>query len=290
MTEVRVKATAHGLAADDPARPPSHTHGRRRRVKVLIGAVDDSRRMRQITSLIVVVVLLGAWEAVVRLGWQSDFWVSRPSLIAQKIGDWFKDGTLEDNLLPTLQVAFVSFLIAGAAAMVVAAVMHWSRWLDDVFGWYLNLIYAIPKPALVPLFIFAFGLGPTADYILVVSFVFFVFYFNIRGGLSVSRTQYENALRILGGKRKDVWLHVTLPSLVPFLVASTRFGLPLAMLGTVFAEFFTTSPGMGRLIVNAQYVLDSSTMMAAAVVMIIIGAVLDSGLRILDRRVSRWRL
>lgn len=263
---------------------------RKRPVRVLTGSTDDSAWLRRITSLAVVVVLIGAWEGVVRAGWQKEFWVSRPSLIAKKIGDWFQDGTLQHNLLPTLQVALVSFAISGAAALLLAAVMNWSSWLDDVFGWYLNLIYAVPKPALIPLLIFAFGLGSTADYYLVVSFVFFVFYFNIRAGLATSRVQYENALLILGAKRKDVWLHVTLPALVPFLVAAARFGLPLSILGTVFAEFFTTSPGIGRLIVNAQYILDATTMMTGIVILIIVGAVLDSGLRYLDRRVSRWRI
>jgi NitT/TauT family transport system permease protein len=287
MSELQATSSADAAGRLDRARlKPAQTQT----VRVLTGAADNSPRLRRLTSVAVVVVLLAAWEAVVRLGWQSAFWVSRPSLIAAKIGDWFGDGTLQQNLLPTLQVALLSFLISGVAALVIAAVMHWSRWLDDVFGWYLNLIYAIPKPALIPLLIFAFGLGSTADYILVVAFVFFVFYFNIRGGLAISRTQYENALLILGGKRKDVWLHVTIPSLVPFLVASARFGIPLAILGTVFAEFFTTSPGMGRLIVNAQYILDSTTMMAAVVILIIVGAVFDEGLRFLDRRVSRWRI
>jgi NitT/TauT family transport system permease protein len=262
----------------------------RRPVRLMAGSRDDSPRLRRLMALVVVVVLVGIWEAAVRLGYQDEFWISRPTLIAGRIGDWLTDGTLQHNLLPTLKVAFISFLIAGLGAFVVAALLHWSRWLDDVLGWYLAFIYAVPKPALIPLFIFAFGLGPTADYVVVVSFVFFIFYFNIRAGLATPRQHYQNALGILGAKRRHVLWELTLPSLVPFLVASARFGLPLAILGTVFAEFFTTSPGMGRLIVQAQFLLDSTTMMTAIVVLIIVGAVLDSLLRGLDRRVSRWRI
>jgi NitT/TauT family transport system permease protein len=259
-------------------------------IRVVTGSTDDSRGLKRITSVTVVIVLLGVWEGVVRLGLQRAFWISRPTLIAGEFGDWLKDGTLQSNLLPTLEVALLSFLASAVAALLLAALLHSSRWLDDVLGWYLGFVYAIPKPALIPLFIFAFGLGVTADYVLVISFVFFIFYFNIRAGLAASRLDYQNALLVLGAKRRDLWIQLTLPSLVPFLIASARFGIPLSILGTVFAEFFTTSPGMGRLIVQAQYILDSTTMMTAIVILIAVGMIIDSLLRLLDRRLSRWRI
>jgi NitT/TauT family transport system permease protein len=243
-----------------------------------------------IQAVLVFIVIIGAWELTVRLGWQNAYWVSRPSLVAQKIWAWVKDGTLQTNIYPTLEVALLSFVGSLILALIVGSLLHASKWLDDVLGWYLNLVYAIPKPALIPLLIFAFGLGVVPAYFLVISLVFFILYYNVRAGLATSKVNHRDALLILGAKPKDMQVNLVIPTLIPFLVSGARFGIPLSILGTVFAEFYSTTPGMGELIHNAQLQLDSTSMMAAIVLLTIFGTIIDLVLRYFDRRVSRWKV
>jgi len=238
---------------------------------------------------LVTLAFLGLWQLVVSVGLQDEFWVSSPQLIVERLGDWQEGGELWDNLLPTLRVALTGFLLAAVAAMVVAVALASSRWLDEVLGWYLDVIYALPKPALVPMFLFALGLGDSPKYVLVVLIVFFVFYYNLRAGLGEPRANLRNALGILGARRRDVVLYLELPTLVPYLVASARIGAPLALVGTVFAEFFTATPGMGNLIERASTTIDATGLLAGVAVLTVIGALVDNMLRRLDLRIGRWR-
>jgi len=143
---------------------------------------------------------------------------------------------------------------------------------------------------LVPLFLFAFGLGDTPKFLLVVLLVFFVFYYNVRAGLATSKQSHRDALLMLGASERDVWVNLTLPTLVPFLVASARLSAALAILGTVFAEFFSYTPGMGRLVISAQYALDATSLLSVVTVLTMVGVLVDNLLRRFDRRVSSWRL
>lgn len=238
---------------------------------------------------LVTVAFLGFWQLVVHLGFQDEFWVSSPALIVERLGDWQEGGQLWENLLPTLRIALTGFLMAAALALAVAVALASSTWLDAVFGWYLDVIYALPKPALVPMFLFALGIGDSPKYVLVVLIVFFVFYYNLRAGLGEPRTNLRNALGVLGARRRDVVLYLDLPTLVPYLVASARIGAPLALVGTVFAEFFTSTPGMGNLIERASTTIDATGLLAGVAVLTVIGALVDGLLRRLDLRIGRWR-
>lgn len=257
-----------------------------RGVRAIVRRLSSDR----LHSAAALIVFLALWEGAVRLGYQDEFWVSRPTLVVDKIGEWLQDGTLSTNLVRTMRIAATAFLISAVGAVVVGSAFARLRWIDDVLGWYVDIVYAVPKPALVPLFLFAFGLGDTPKFLLVVLLVFFVFYYNVRAGLATSKQSHRDALLMLGASERDVWVNLTLPTLVPFLVASARLSAALAILGTVFAEFFSYTPGMGRLVISAQYALDATSLLSVVTVLTMVGVLVDNLLRRFDRRVSSWRL
>jgi NitT/TauT family transport system permease protein len=236
------------------------------------------------------VLFLVAWQLATDAGRQDTFWVSSPRLIAEEVRGWVADGSLFVNLRSTYAMATLSYLISLAAAVLLGLLLHLLRPLGEVLGWYLDLVYAIPKPALVPLLIFAFGLGNAPKVILAVSLVFFVLYYNVRAGLAQVDDRYTSGLLILGANRVQVLGLLHLRVVASFLVAGTRLGYPMAVLATVFAEFYSVGNGMGILVKTGASQFNATMLLSAIVVLAVTGACVDFLLRWAAARARAWQL
>src|SRR6202042_323158 len=84
-------------------------------------------------------------------------------------------------------------LVIGSALAVVTSVPV-GRWLLEPL---INVTYAVPKVALIPLYIIALGLNTRAHVALVTSAVLFVYYYAVRQAIGEVDRDQLTALRLL---------------------------------------------------------------------------------------------
>ena len=144
------------------------------------------------------------------------------------------------------------------------------RWLaSPVF----IVAQAAPLAALVPLIIFAYGIGLTAKTLVVCIMAMPVIVLNSYVAVGHSPLSLTEMGRSFLGSRRQVITRIILPAASPVIFAGLRLGSAQAFVGAILAELIITPVGIGDLITYNRSVADYPRMYAA-ILSIILASVL----------------
>ncbi len=172
--------------------------------------VKGSRTERWVLRLLVLGLIIGLWEGVCRTGLASEFWVSRPFLIAARLWDTARAGTVWFHMGVTV-IETVSGFILGALAGIIAgfALARWRR-AHVALEPYLMGVYSLPRVALAPLFIMWFGIGIPSKIMLAISIVFFILLINTYVGVQNVDRDLVNSVKTMGATPRFITRRVVL--------------------------------------------------------------------------------
>jgi len=238
--------------------------------------------------LLLLVAVIVLWQVLSGPVLDPQF-VSSPSGIAGRLGDWIADGTLWTNTWVTVQEIVLGFLLGAGAGALLAYLIAPLRVVWDVLDPFLMALYAIPKVALAPLFIVWFGIGTDMKVLLAAVTVFFIVFLNTAAGVHEVDRGLIDAVRLMGGGRRDIALKVTLPASMTGLLTGLRISIPYALIGAVIGELVASNRGLGYLINDSSAKFDTDGVFATLVVLSIVAAVLNALVTLLGRRANRWK-
>ena len=108
-----------------------------------------SRQERWILRAGVLVLIVLIWEGLCRVGLASEFWVSRPFLIAARLRDAALSSSLWFHMGVTVTETVFGFLFGAMAGILAGfALARWRR-AHVALDPYLMGVYALPRVALV---------------------------------------------------------------------------------------------------------------------------------------------
>lgn len=231
-------------------------------------------------------LLLGAWEAWVRLSHVKPYLVPAPSRVAARLyqdpGLFLREG------LHTLEGAILGFLLGAGIAFVLASLMAQSRLLERGIFPLAILVKVTPIIAIAPLLTIWFGFGLFPKVFIAGLVVFFPVMVNALAGF---RSVNPNALLLfqsLAATRAEVFFKLRVPSSLPFLFAAFKVSIPLSVIGAVVAEWFSGDQGLGRVIYVANSNLDMATAFAGIFALAIVGIGLYLISAVVERKVLFW--
>lgn len=272
MTTYPKKVAPAGPSTDATA-PPAITFWARRPVIVAM-------------RTLVIIVVLGAWQ-LMSGPVLPRYAVSQPTAVAVALvhmltsaSGWADIGTTSVEL----GLGFmIGVLLGTVMGLVLGALTTVGRILEPLIA----AVNGIPKIALAPVFLLFFGIGVWSKVAIAVTSVSFVIFYNLYLGIRLIRPELVDMIRILGGRRRDVLLYVTLPSLTAPFVAGLKAGGPLAIVGVVVGEFIASFNGLGHVLFVDSNNLDAAGVFAALVVLVMMALVINSILNLLDSFVLR---
>ncbi|WP_432503150.1 ABC transporter permease [Kineococcus arenarius] len=236
----------------------------------------------------VLVVFLVAWQLLSGPVLDATV-VSAPLAIAERLVEWTVDGTLWTNTWITVQEIVLGFLLGAGTGALLAYLIAPVRTLWEVLDPYLMALYSIPKVALAPLFIVWFGIGTEMKVLLAAVTVFFLVFLNTAAGVHEVDRALIDAVRLMGGNRRDVALKVVLPASLTGLITGLRVSIPYALIGAVIGELVASNRGLGYLISASSAQFDTDGVFATLIVLSVVAAVLNTLVGLLGRRANRWK-
>ncbi|MFI9507827.1 ABC transporter permease [Nocardia sp. NPDC052566] len=243
----------------------------------------------RIVQLALGVVLILGWELAARYGVVDEFFFSRPSDIAVRLGDWFGSGAIWRHLAVTAVEAALALGIGVASGMLIGFALARTRFVAAVVEPYVRMGNALPRVVLAPIFLLWFGLGIWSKVALGVSLVFFIVFFNTYQGVrDVERVLVDN-VRMLGANERQLLLHVLLPSALTWILASLRLSVGFALIGAVIGEYLGASRGVGYLISQAEGTFDTTGVFAGMAVLCAVVVVIDLAINRAERYLLRWK-
>lgn len=196
------------------------------------------------------VLVLGIWEAAVRLFGISSYVLPAPSkIIAAVITDF---SNLWMHSMVTLQEAVLGLVIAAILAVVIAVIMDLSRTVYHSVFPYLVVTQTVPVMVLGPLFTIWFGFGMLPKVLIVILMCFFPIVISLSEALRNVDKNQMNLLRSFGANKFQQYLYVKLPAAAAALVSGLKVSATYCIGGAIVGEWLSASAGLGYYMIRLK--------------------------------------
>lgn len=234
------------------------------------------------------IAVIGLWEGFIRWAEVPIYVVPPPSAIWRSLLQGLGSGLFLSNAFVTLSEAMLGFLGAAIAGLVLGSAIAQSRFVERTLYPYLIAIQTTPKVAIAPLFIIWFGFGITSKVIMAGLVAFFPILVNVITGLRSTDVQRIELMQSLRATRWQTFRMVKLPSALPVIFAGLHIAVIFSILGAIVGEFVGSRQGLGNLILQMNFNLDTAGVFAALVCLSTIGIVLHLIMHWLQHRLLFW--
>lgn len=230
------------------------------------------------------------WEYASYRGWLEPTFFGRPSGIAVYLWNgFFRSGKLWLDLGYTVGGTLISFFIGALAAVALGMLFVAVPRLEHMMDPYLMVLNAMPRIALVPLFLLWFGLGIWSKIAVGVSLTFFIVLSSTIAGIRGVSQDHITLSRALGATPMQLFFKVTLPSAVPIIFSGLRLGLIYAMLGVIGGEIIAAEHGLGQTLAYLQATFNMNGVMGLLLLLALLGMIVTRGMTRLERALLKWQ-
>jgi len=239
-----------------------------------------------VLPLVTTFLVLAGWEALVRLRHIPSAILPPPTEVARTLV--IVHGLLIEHAWPTLIETVAGFLLAAVVGMAVAIAITYSRPIREALYPLLVAFQLIPKVALAPLFIVWLGIGTSSRLMFALFISFFPVVISTAAGLiDADRTMIRLA-RSLTANDWQIFVNIRFPGALPHIFSGLKIAVTLSIIGVIVGEFITSQAGLGYLIVFATSRAETAAIMAAILVLCVIGLVLYGLVALAERVMLTW--
>jgi len=243
----------------------------------------------RVTRWMIFVGLLLAWE-IYGQTFANPRLISPPSLLLHAL---FTEILADSRIVGAIGQAFWEVIVSYVASIVlglaIGLAVGWSNFGRRSFFPIVLLLYAIPQVILLPLFVLIFGIGPACKIAFGISHGVFPIIVNVIAGMRNVNPLYLRSAASLGGSPLDVARHVYFPHMVPSLFTGLRLGMTMTLLGVILAELYVSTAGIGYWTKVYAETFDPAPLLALIAVLALMAILLNSLVRVAERRFTRWR-
>jgi NitT/TauT family transport system permease protein len=246
---------------------------------------------RFIAPIILIALLLAAWELACRLLGVPVYLLPAPSAIgAALIEGW---PLLLASAWNTLSIALIGLALAGVLAGGLALLVSLNPTVEDAVRPVAVTLQVTPLVAIGPLMTIWAGIEHPQRAVVALAAVaaFFPIFSGALTGLKAVDPDLSRLFDLYGARRTQRLWRLRLPSAVPALLEGFKVAAGLAVVGAVVAEFVAGSGGNQGLawrILEASNRLQTARVFAALTVLAVLGVALHGLLSVAERRVLAW--
>jgi|SRR5581483_8182117 len=244
-------------------------------------------------SAAAVTLALAAWLAASLAGVLDPNRLPPAQVLWETLRDLLRDGYAArpfwEQVLASLGRALCGFALAVIVGVPVGVWIGINRLFDAVVTPFLTFLRPIPPIALVPLFIFYFGIGEISKVALIFLTAFLYLTVNAASGVRSVPQDLILASRSLGLTGPQIFLHVVLPGASASILTGMRIAMTLSWALVVAAELIAAQVGLGYMIMDATTFYRIPVVYVGIITIGLIGLLLEGTLLALEQRLLHWR-
>ena len=249
-------------------------------------AITAARVLRLLEVPAALAVVVALWQ-VVSVAVGNKTLVPSPSLV---LTAWVElvHGDLRDDVLASLAHLALGYALGAGTGLALAVLSARFAMLESIVDPFVELLRPISAIAWIPLAILMFGISAKVPVFLIFYAALFPIFVNTVAGVKQVDPQLIRAARALGASPRLILTHVVMPSALPFVLAGARLSLGVAWMAMVAAELTGSDAGLGWRLFWYQEFFAMNKVMAVILTIGVLGYVLDTLLRGLQARITRW--
>ena len=247
-------------------------------------AIRNHRRGVRLSRAFVLVLFVSLWELGARLNWFDVFILSCPSRVMAAIGRLWGEGRLFLHVGVTLYETIMGFLLGTGLGILLAVLLWWLPFVNEVMDPYLVVLNALPKIALGPVLIVWIGAGMGSIIVMAVLISLVVTTVTVLSGFTAAAEEKQFLMRTLGATKAQIFLKVVLPAGVPHMMSALKISVGMSWVGVIVGEYLVSKSGLGYLIVYGGQVFKLDLVMASVVILCVLAALMYGAVALLEKR------
>ncbi|MPZ55391.1 MAG: ABC transporter permease subunit [Rhizobiales bacterium] len=249
----------------------------------------SAKTRERLLYLISPIGLLLIWQILLMLGFGDRRFIPAPTDIAVRFWALVVSGELAEHVGVTLYRVFAGFFVGTVPAIVMGLLMAMFKPVRIFFDPLIAALFPIPKIALMPLLLLAFGFGDASKVALVAIAVFFPVIINTYVGAANIEKIYWDVAKNYGASQSVMFTRVVFFGALPMIFAGLRIALAVSFIVLVAAEFVASKNGIGYLIWNSWELLQVDIMFVGIVAVGILGLITSVLMQEIERKVIPWK-
>jgi ABC-type nitrate/sulfonate/bicarbonate transport system permease component len=249
----------------------------------------SNKTIERLLYLISPIGLLVLWQLLLEAGFGDRRFIPAPTDIAARFWLLLLNGELAMHTGVTLWRVFAGFLVGAVPGVAMGLLMAMFRPVRFFFDPLIAALFPIPKVALMPLLLLAFGFGDASKIALVAIAVFFPVIVNTYVGAANIEKIYWDVAKNYGASQTVMFTRIVFFGALPMIFAGLRIALAVSFIVLVAAEFVATKSGIGYLIWNSWELLQVDIMFVGIVTVGILGLITSALFQEIERKVIPWK-
>ena len=249
----------------------------------------SDKSTERLLYLISPIGLLAVWQLLLMAGFGDRRFIPAPSDIAVRFVQMIASGELALHTAVTLWRIVAGYVIGAIPGVAIGLLMAMFRPVRLFFDPLIAALFPIPKVALMPLLLLAFGFGDASKIALVAIAVFFPVIVNTYVGAANIDKIYWDVAKNYGASQTVMFTRIVFFGALPMIFAGLRIALAVSFIVLVAAEFVATKAGIGYLIWNSWELLQVDVMFVGIVTIGILGLISSALFQEIERKVIPWK-
>lgn len=206
----------------------------------------------------------------------------------QIIIDELTNNNLYINIFASLKNVLLGFSVAFVVAIILAFLLYEFKVLDKIIYPIVELLRPIPNAGWVPIAIIV--CATIEQSILFITFVgsFFPMFLNIYRALDNIPVNYLNIAKLYKLNRKDKYMKIVIPSILPNIFTALMLGISGAWLSVIMAEMISGKVGLGYYTWKNYTLLCYEKVFIGIVFMGILGAFFSFIISLVSKKTLFW--
>jgi NitT/TauT family transport system permease protein len=249
----------------------------------------SSRLVAGLWRYMPLMLLALAWEGATRFGLISPLIMPSLDRVCASWWSLLASGDLVTNAWVSLARGAVGLGLSIVVGVPLGILMAWFAPVRVVFNPLVQVLYPMPKSALIPVVVLWLGFGSASKILLIFIGCMLPMTLSAFNGARGAEEVLIWSARSLGASRNRTLVEVVLPSALPEILAGIRTAIAFAFVLLVATELIAAREGLGYMIgwLGDGGVYDA--MFAVVLTVSLLGFAADRLYLVLMRRVLRWR-
>ncbi len=227
-------------------------------------------------------------ELANRAGWVASNLLPAPSDVIRALVELGWHAVALHVATSTARVV-AGYALGATAAVVVGSAVGLSRTARAILDPSFQALRAIPSLAWVPLLLLWLGIDEAPKLAMIAIGAFFPVYMGVVAGIRGVDGKLVEVARLMRLSPFALVRRVLLPAALPSVFTGLRNGLSLAWMFMVAAELIAATRGLGYLLTDGREMGRADLVLAAIVLLAILGKASDAAMARLERRSLAWR-
>ncbi|KAA8735383.1 ABC transporter permease [Acinetobacter qingfengensis] len=236
------------------------------------------------------IILILFWWLSSQLNWVSEIVLPSPLSVWQALSAGIADQSLTTSIYHSLYRALLGLFIGGSIGVITGILLGMFRTVGRLFAPTLNTLRLIAIFAWIPLITAWFGLEDLSKVVFISIATFFPMFIATWKGMSGVPEQLSEASAILRFNTLQRLEYLIFPSIAPSVFAGFRLALLYSWMASFGAEYLMGSGiGIGSYMMSAQQNFEMDRVIAATVLVAILGAVFAWVGTAIENYATAWR-